>query len=105
MRKSVIFCIAAIIVLSCQKQLDSDKIYGEHLASEVTMAEKVFAEKNTGVYSDTCSIARKGYGIVLNGNSIVDRMNYSNWKITWINKGYPILNRGIGGTTWNEKAP
>ena len=100
-------CIAAILVIlfSCQKQLDSNQIYGEHIASEATLAQRVYSLKTTGVYSDTCSIARKGYGIVLNGNSILERMNYSNWKASWINKGYPILNRAIGGTTWNEKIP
>jgi hypothetical protein len=105
MKKTLICCIAAIFVLSCQKQLDSNQIYGGHIASEATLAERVYSLKNTGVYSDTSSIARKGYGIVLNGNSILERMNYSNWKTSWINKGYPILNRAIGGTTWNEKIP
>ena len=41
----------------------------------------------------------------MNGNSILERMNYANWKSTWINQGYPILNRAIGGTTWSEKIP
>ena len=103
MKGSLIYCIAATIALSCQKQLSSDKIYGEPVASEANLAERVYSLKNTGVYSDTCSIAKAGYGIVLNGNSILERMNYSNWKTTWINKSYPILNRAIGGTTWNEK--
>jgi hypothetical protein len=105
MKGTVICCIAAIIVLSCQKQLDSNQIYGEHIVSEATLAQRVYSLKNTGVYSDTSSIARKGYGIVFNGNSILERMNYSNWKASWINKGYPVLNRAIGGTTWNEKIP
>jgi hypothetical protein len=103
MKKLILCSIGAIIVLSCNKELDTLQIYGEHIASEATLSQKVYSLKNTGVYSDTCSIARTGYGIVLNGNSILERMNYSNWKSSWVSKGYPILNRAIGGTTWSEK--
>lgn len=95
--------MAVLFVLSCRKDVHYDQIYGEHITSAATLADRVYALKTTGVYSDTSSIARMGYGIVLNGNSILERMNYSNWKMTWVNKGYPILNRAIGGTTWNEK--
>lgn len=95
--------MAVILALSCRKDLNSDKIFGAHIALDATLADRVYTLKNTGVYSDTSSIARTGYGIVLNGNSILERMNYSNWKATWISKGYPILNRAIGGTTWGEK--
>jgi hypothetical protein len=105
LKQTILFAYVIIITSSCQKQLNEDKIFGEQIASDATMSEKVYAVKNTGVYSDTSSIAKKGYGIVLNGNSILERMNYANWKTTWINQGYPILNRAIGGTTWNEKIP
>ena len=105
MKQTILFAYVIIIISSCQKQLNDDKIFGEKVASDATMTEKVYSVKNTGVYSDTSSIAKKGYGIVLNGNSILERMNYANWKTTWINQGYPILNRAIGGTTWNEKIP
>jgi hypothetical protein len=103
MKKLILCSIGAILLLSCSKELNGDRIYGEPIASAATLSERVYSVKNTGVYSDTCSIARNGYGIVLNGNSILERMNYSNWKTTWVNKGYPILNRAIGGTTWSEK--
>jgi hypothetical protein len=104
MKKLILCSIGAIFIFSCQKQLNTDKIYGEPVASDVTL-ERVYSLKNTGLYSDTCSIARNGYGIVLNGNSIIERMSYSNWRINWVSKGYPILNRAIGGTSWNEKIP
>jgi hypothetical protein len=105
MKKLILCSIGAFFILSCHKQLSDDRIYAEPVVSEATLSDRVYSLKNTGVYSDTCSIARTGYGIVLNGNSILERMNYSNWKLSWINKGYPILNRAIGGTTWNEKIP
>jgi hypothetical protein len=105
MKRLILCSIGAFFILSCHKQLSSDKVYAEPITSEATLSDRVYSLKNTGVYSDTCSIARTGYGIVLNGNSILERMNYSNWKLSWINKGYPILNRAIGGTTWNEKIP
>jgi hypothetical protein len=105
MKKLILCSIGAFFILSCHKQLSDDKIYAGPIVSEATLSDRVYSLKNTGVFSDTCSIAKKGYGIVLNGNSILERMNYSNWKLSWINKGYPILNRAIGGTTWNEKIP
>jgi len=105
LKQTILFAYVIIIISSCQKQLNDDKIFGEQIASDATMSEKVYAVKNTGVYSDSSSIAKKGYGIVMNGNSILERMNYANWKSTWINQGYPILNRAIGGTTWSEKIP
>jgi hypothetical protein len=92
MRKLILCSIGAILILSCQKQLDTKSIYGEPVASDATLSDRVYSLKNTGTYSDTCSIAKKGYGIVLNGNSILERMNYSNWKMSWVSKGYPILN-------------
>ena len=103
LKPSLFLTIVIILITSCQKQLTDDKLFGEHIASEATLAEKIYAVKHTGVYSDTCSIARNGFGIVLNGNSILERMNYYNWKFTWINQGYPIINRAMGGTTWGEK--
>ena len=103
MKHSLFLLIVIILITSCQKQLNDDKIFGEHIASDATLAEKVYAVKNIGTYSDTSAIARNGFGIVLNGNSILERMNYYNWKFTWINQGYPIINRSIGGTTWGEK--
>ena len=103
MNKLILCSIGAICIMSCQKQMNTDRIYGEPVASEATLSDRVYSLKNTGVYSDTCSIAKTGYGIVFNGNSILERMNYSNWKATWVNKGYPVLNRAIGGTTWSEK--
>ena len=105
--KLTLFCISlsVIIFFSCQKRIDDGKIFGEHVQSDLTMAERVYAFKNTGKYSDTSAIARSGYGIVMHGNSIVERMLYFSWKTSWVDKGYPILNRGIGGTTWNEKIP
>ena len=105
--KLTLFCISlsVIIFFSCQKRIDDGKIFGEHVQSDLTMAERVYAFKNTGKYSDTSAIARSGYGIVMHGNSIVERMLYYSWKTSWVDKGYPILNRGIGGTTWNEKIP
>lgn len=108
MKKSL-FQLALVItfIAACNKNIDMDvvpsSINAAAQSSNLTLGEKIWNVKNTGVYSDTCFIARKGYGIVLEGNSIFERANYSNWKITWINKGYPILNRAIGGTTWNEK--
>lgn len=105
MKKLILCSIGAIIVFSCHKQLGVNQIYGENIVSNATLAEPVSSLKTTGIYSDTCSIAREGYGIVLNGNSILNRMIYSNWKMNWVSKGYPILNRAIGGTTWNEKIP
>lgn len=105
MKKLILSSIGAVLIISCQKQLNADKIYGVPIASPATLSDRVYSLKNTGIYSDTCSIAQTGYGIVLNGNSILERMNYSNWKITWVNKGYPILNRALGGTTWTDKIP
>jgi hypothetical protein len=97
--------LSVIIVSSCQKNLEDGMLNGEPIQSNLTMSERVYAFKNTGKYSDTSSIARSGYGIVMHGNSIVERMLYYSWKTSWVDKGYPILNRGIGGTTWNEKIP
>lgn len=71
--------------------------------ADQAVLDKVYTIKTTTKFSDTSLVARQGYGMVITGNSQTERMVYSNWKVNWLDKGYPILNRGIGGTTWSEK--
>jgi len=60
--------------------------------------------KNVGKYSDqNLAAARNGGGIVFGGNSLAERMLYSNWDATW--QGLPVINRALGGTTWKEQIP
>lgn len=93
------------LLVACQKEELSLSVNADPISSTATVAEGVYAIKNTEKFSDTSAVAKRKYGIVITGNSLVNRMIYSNWKITWLDKGYPILDRGIGGTTWGEKIP
>lgn len=91
--------------ISCQKKVitDTGSISGEWVSSAATLAERIYTLKHTGKYSDTMAAARNGGGIVFGGNSLIERMLYSNWTLTW--QGYPVINRAIGGTTWAEQIP
>lgn len=105
MKRSILLgTTLCLFIFSCKKNDLPSAVYAEPISSEAVV-DAVWSVKNTGKFSDTSAVAKRGYGIVLNGNSIINRMIYSNWKITWLDKGYPILNRGVGGTTWAEKIP
>lgn len=89
---------------SCSKTVDTGSITGEPQSSNATIAERVWTLKNVGKYSDqNLPAASAGGGIVFGGNSLMERMLYSNWDATW--KGYPVINRALGGTTWAEQIP
>jgi len=98
-------CAVFMLISSCQKKVSdpADSITGEVISNDATLAERIWNLKNTGKYSDTMAAARNGGGIVFGGNSLVERMLYSNWSLTW--QGYPVINRAIGGTTWKEQIP
>ena len=92
------------LLFSCRKQSTPESITGDVVTADATLAERVWTLKNVGKYSDqNLAAARNGGGIVFGGNSLVERMIYSNWDATW--QGYPVINRGIGGTTWAEQIP
>jgi hypothetical protein len=92
------------IFVSCRKEVAPGSINGEIQSSNATLAERIWTLKNVGKYSDqNLAAARNGGGIVFGGNSLVERMLYSNWDATW--QGYPVINRALGGTTWAEQIP
>lgn len=96
--------LLAVILISCQKQtLDTGSINGPESTSNATLRERIGTLKHVGKYSDTCATARNGDGIVVGGNSQAERWLYYNWAAT-IGKR-PMLNRGLGGTTWREQIP
>ena len=104
-QKSPLFALILVVLLSCQKQtFEPASINGDVYSSDATLAERVWTLKNVGKYSDqNLAAARNGGGIVFGGNSLMERMLYSNWDKTWI--GYPVINRALGGTTWAEQIP
>jgi lysophospholipase L1-like esterase len=101
----LVFSLILVTFLSCQKQTtEPASINGGVYSSDATLAERVWTLKNVGKYSDqNLAAARNGGGIVFGGNSLMERMLYSNWDKTWT--GYPVINRAIGGTTWQEQIP
>src|SRR5690349_5430818 len=105
MKQSLLFiALFGFILLSCRKNADNASINGDVQLSNATLAERVWTLKNVGRYSDqNLAAARNGGGIVFGGNSLMERMIYSNWDMTW--QGYPVINRAIGGTTWAEQIP
>jgi hypothetical protein len=99
-----LFVIALIGNWSCQKKdISPDSITGGVYSSDVTVAERVYNIKHTGKYSDQNLTAARSGGIVFGGNSLMERLLYSNWEATW--KGLPVVNRALGGTTWAEQIP
>ncbi|RYG32874.1 MAG: hypothetical protein EOO01_33785, partial [Chitinophagaceae bacterium] len=98
-----------IFSVSCKKNIIEEpvapaSINGEAVSSSATVADRVYAMKYTGKYRDAnLAIAKSGGGIVFGGNSVMERLLYSNWDATW--KGFPVINRAIGGTTWAEQIP
>jgi hypothetical protein len=106
MKRAVLFySLVLATLLSCQKKsITPDSINGGIISSEAILADRIWTIKNVGKYSDNnLAAARNGGGIVFGGNSLVERMLYSNWDATW--KGYPVINRAVGGTTWKEQIP
>lgn len=105
MKQSLLFITLFVFgFLSCRKNADNGSLNGEIQDSNATLADRVWNLKNVGKYSDqNLAAARTGGGIVFGGNSLVERMLYSNWDLTW--QGYPVINRALGGTTWAEQIP
>jgi lysophospholipase L1-like esterase len=101
----LLFSFIIVAVISCQKKSnDATSVTGDVLSSNATLAERVWTLKNVGKYSDqNLAAARNGGGIVFGGNSLMERMLYSNWDLTW--QGYPVINRALGGTTWADQIP
>lgn len=92
------------LLFSCRKQTIQESIVADETSTDATLTEHVWTLKHVGKYSDdNLAAARNGGGIVFGGNSLVERMLYSNWDAAW--QGYPVINRGIGGTTWAEQIP
>src|SRR5690242_21032972 len=105
MKRNLLFLSFLLITfLSCQKKSVDSSISGDVVSSTATLADRVWTLKNVGKYSDqNLAAARTGGGIVFGGNSLMERMLYSNWDLTW--QGYPVINRALGGTTWAEQIP
>ena len=103
-RNLLLFSLIIATIFSCQKKSDTGAITGDVVSTDATLAERVWTLKNVGKYSDqNLAAARNGGGIVFGGNSLAERMLYSNWDLTW--QGYPVINRALGGTTWAEQIP
>jgi hypothetical protein len=103
-RNLLLFTLIIVTIFSCQKKSDTGSITGDVVGTDATLAERVWTLKNVGKYSDqNLAAARNGGGIVFGGNSLAERMLYSNWDLTW--QGYPVINRALGGTTWAEQIP
>lgn len=104
-RNLVLFSFVLFTIISCQKKTSEPASANSGvISSDATLAERVWTLKNVGKYSDqNLAAARNGGGIVFGGNSLVERMLYSNWDLTW--QGYPVINRALGGTTWKEQIP
>jgi hypothetical protein len=106
MKRSLLYLSVIILsFLSCQKKsVEDTSVSGDTISSNATLADRVWTLKNVGKYSDqNLAAARTGGGIVFGGNSLMERMLYSNWDLTW--QGYPVINRALGGTTWAEQIP
>lgn len=110
--KCNLLLLASVIIItaaSCKKNFieepaTPDSINGEVVSSSATISERVYTMKYTGKYRDAnLAIAKNGGGIVFGGNSVMERLLYSNWDATW--KGFPVINRAVGGTTWAEQIP
>lgn len=98
-------------LVSCQKETlpKPESINGPVISDDATVAEKVDLMKAglypyPAKYSD--SALRKKYGtiqglILFNGNSYMENMVWANWELNW--SSYKVINRGLGGTTWNEQ--
>lgn len=99
------FSVIILFFLSCQKKsVENTSINGDTVSSNAALADRIWTLKNVGKYSDqNLAAARNGGGIVFGGNSLMERMLYSNWDATW--QGYPVINRALGGTTWAEQIP
>jgi hypothetical protein len=103
-RNLLLLSVIIVTIFSCQKKSDTSAITGDVVSTDATLAERVWTLKNVGKYSDeNLAAARNGGGIVFGGNSLAERMLYSNWDMTW--QGYPVINRALGGTTWAEQIP
>jgi hypothetical protein len=103
-RNLLLLSVIIMTIFSCQKKSDTSAITGDVVSTDATLAERVWTLKNVGKYSDeNLAAARNGGGIVFGGNSLAERMLYSNWDMTW--QGYPVINRALGGTTWAEQIP
>ena len=76
----LLFSFIIVAVTSCQKKSnDATSVTGDVLSSNATLAERVWTLKNVGKYSDqNLAAARNGGGIVFGGNSLMERMLYSN---------------------------
>lgn len=105
MKQSSLLVILFVFALfSCRKDVDTSSVNADVQSANATLAERVWTLKNVGKYSDqNLAAARTGGGIVFGGNSLMERMLYSNWDMTW--QGYPVINRALGGTTWAEQIP
>ena len=103
-QSSLLVILFVFVLVSCRKDVDSGSVNADVQSSNATLAERVWTLKNVGKYSDqNLAAARNGGGIVFGGNSLMERMLYSNWDMTW--QGYPVINRALGGTTWAEQIP
>ena len=79
--------------------------YTINISDNVARVKTMTGTAVGGYNSDTGSMGRLRYSINFNGNSLIYRMAFSNWKLTWIDKGYPVIDRGIGGTTFADQIP
>lgn len=106
MKRSLLFLSVIILsFISCQKKsIEEEAINGDTVNSNATISDRIYTMKHVGKYSDqNLAAARNGGGIVFGGNSFIERMLYSSWDATW--QGLPVINRGLGGTTWKEQIP
>lgn len=108
MKKTIIIVIAALSLFSCKKEvLTGASMDGPSISSDLTVFDKVrsaryglngYPKGNT----DSALASRKG-GIVFVGDSYVENWWWYNWNSSW--SGLPVINRGFGGTTWQELTP
>jgi hypothetical protein len=110
MRKKFFHALNLILfftILSCQKdqlQPPSEQIFAKIQSLDLTVVRVDDIKAGNSPYakkfSDTMEAARNGFGTVLEGNSQIERMIYSNWDLNF--KKWRFVNRGIGGTRWDE---
>jgi hypothetical protein len=100
--------LALMALFACQKQsIIGESIEGPPIESNITLSDRVTSVKQ-GIspylmkYSDTM-LRCLGGGIILEGNSQAERALYYAWDATW--KDLPMINRGIGGTSWRQMYP
>lgn len=103
-KSALLFTLFVSFAISCRKDAGSQSVNGPVVSSSATVAERVATIKTTGKYADkNLDASRRTGGIVFGGNSVMERLLYSNWDNTW--QEFPVINRAIGGTTWAEQIP